>query len=651
MNNYRLTFLIIFCWFPIFVLSQNEKIDDLRTKLDTISNTEEKAKVLGDLSYFFRGISLDSSLVYAKKELAFSKSIQNDWGLFDAHLNIGSCYLIQNDLKKGELWLKKSLAIADSLKVTKYQAAANANLGSLYYSQQEYSKAVRNFYTALELEKANQDSLKIAKSYNNLCVVYSAQAKYDDAFQMANKALEIFEIYNDSTNIALVKMNIGINHRKENNYDKALPLLLESLTILEELEVYWRLSSIYMNTGICLEELERYQESEPYYDKAMSAAKFIGDKKIYCKSILNKGSLYLKTKRFKEAETLLQEGLDSTVVIEGALELKHLGYKMLYDLYKEQKKYKQALEALERKDEAEDSLFNETKNLQIQTLIVEHQTEQQKDSIALLQANQIIDDKKIQQQQVINYSLLGMLFAVIAILGLLYNRFSLKKKQNIEIREKNELLSTQKDQIEILNEEINHRVKNNLQLIFSLMEMQNRRLENDEAKSALQESENRIKAMALIHEKLYHQNENQRINLSDYLKELIEYLEKFYKGDFKQLSIHAELDDVTIEAEPAIHIGLILNELVTNGFKHAFPKGYDPTINIQLKRVANDAIQLIYSDKGQGFVENRDTNKLESLGIKLIKIITKQLDGNYDIINEKGVTFKFDFDLGKLSKN
>jgi len=214
---------------------------------------------------------------------------------------------------------------------------------------------------------------------------------------------------------------------------------------------------------------------------------------------------------------------------------------------------------------------------------------------------------------------------------------------SVVIEKKNQLLKDRKQQIEILNEELSHRVKNNLMFVSSLMRMQARRLENSEAKAAIKEAENRVEAMAMVHRRLYEQDKIMTIEMNDYLYQLGDYLLKSYAAIDSTPVIKLSFEQLTLESDTAIQIGLIVNELMTNSFKHAFEKQRHPTIIIDMIK-NQDHIQLIYSDNGVGVPFDFNLEKSGSLGLRLIHDLTEQLNGTVEISNQDGAHFQFDFE-------
>ena len=193
----------------------------------------------------------------------------------------------------------------------------------------------------------------------------------------------------------------------------------------------------------------------------------------------------------------------------------------------------------------------------------------------------------------------------------------------------------------VLLREIHHRVKNNMQIISSLLNLQTRYIEDEKVVDILKESQNRVKSMAMIHETLYQSEGFAKIGFSGYVNNLVRYLLQSYV-DRDHVNIITDLDEVFLDIDTAIPCGLIINELVTNSLKHAFPNRNKGQIRIGLMQSVDKFI-LEVKDNGIGFPELLDFRRTETLGLQLINSLVMQLDGIIEIKNNNGTEFKIVF--------
>ncbi len=192
---------------------------------------------------------------------------------------------------------------------------------------------------------------------------------------------------------------------------------------------------------------------------------------------------------------------------------------------------------------------------------------------------------------------------------------------------------------EVLLKEIHHRVKNNLQVISSLLYLQSKNTKDLEALNQLQESRHRVRSMALIHEKLYRSKDLVKIDFNDYLKNLLSSLFNSYKSNKAKINLKIDVDNIFLNIHTAIPCGLIVNEIVSNSLKHAFPNGNEGNIMISLKRKSSEMIELTAADDGIGLPDDIDVEKFNSLGMKLIHMFTEQLSGELRINGNQGAQY------------
>ncbi len=183
----------------------------------------------------------------------------------------------------------------------------------------------------------------------------------------------------------------------------------------------------------------------------------------------------------------------------------------------------------------------------------------------------------------------------------------------------------------VLLNEIHHRVKNNLAVISSLLGMKASAIENPEAKAAIDESQQRVRSIALVHEYLYRSSHFDRINLADYAKNLADGLYSTFVGEPDRISMELDLDPIEIDIHQAVPCALILNELLTNALKYAFPGAREGKIRVSLRESEPGSLQLTIEDNGVGLPAGRLTSpNPQSLGLRIVGILTKQLDGSLE---------------------
>lgn len=208
----------------------------------------------------------------------------------------------------------------------------------------------------------------------------------------------------------------------------------------------------------------------------------------------------------------------------------------------------------------------------------------------------------------------------------------IENKLKISLREK-----------EMLMKEIHHRVKNNFQIITSLLNLQKNSLKDKSIEDVLLESQNRVRSMAILHEKLYKSQNLNNINFGVYLEDLLKSLQNSYRTKERRIFFKKDIKEVIVSIDNAISLGLIINELIVNSIKHAFIGIDEGTITISLNEFGENKLRLIVKDNGAGIPENIDINNTDSLGMMLTNSFVAQIKGTIELIRENGTEFRITF--------
>ncbi|HEY9665774.1 MAG TPA: histidine kinase dimerization/phosphoacceptor domain -containing protein, partial [Coleofasciculaceae cyanobacterium] len=199
---------------------------------------------------------------------------------------------------------------------------------------------------------------------------------------------------------------------------------------------------------------------------------------------------------------------------------------------------------------------------------------------------------------------------------------------------------------EILLQEIHHRVKNNLQVISSLLDLQSQYIEDPSLQSIFIDCCSRIKSIALVHESLYQSQSFASINFSEYIKNLTGYLFQIYGENAARIELGLDIEDAKFNINTTVTCGLIINELVSNALKHAFPNDSRGIIKIDFSSDSNNHHTLTVKDNGIGFLQTKNIKNIKSLGIQLVNILSAQLEGTLEIDSSIGTQFQLRFSGG-----
>jgi two-component sensor histidine kinase len=257
----------------------------------------------------------------------------------------------------------------------------------------------------------------------------------------------------------------------------------------------------------------------------------------------------------------------------------------------------------------------------------------------------------------------GGVAMLIIISGFAYNGYRNKQRSNLklqdqqkEINEQNiilqhllndkDMLLSDKDTLltekDWLLKEVHHRVKNNLQIVMSLLSSQSAYLENSAALEAIRESQNRVQVISLIHQKLYSGNNVAQINMPAYVADLIIFLADCLDTRNRNIKIEQLIENFNLDLAQAVPLGLILNEAITNAIKYAFDE-HGGKIFVALQKFENDGLMLCISDNGKGLPQDFDLKKASSLGMEMMKALSKQLGGEFKVRNNSGLHISIEF--------
>jgi two-component sensor histidine kinase len=214
------------------------------------------------------------------------------------------------------------------------------------------------------------------------------------------------------------------------------------------------------------------------------------------------------------------------------------------------------------------------------------------------------------------------------------------------LRDVSELKATQEKlraslfEKEVLLSEIHHRVKNNLQVISGLLNLQAQHIHDENDRGIYKESQNRIITMALIHEALYQSSNLTRVQFADYIRNLSKNLIISYGLGKKRIRLEIDAQEASMVVDTAIPCGLIINELLTNALKHAFPNRRKGTIHLAFRRLQGEMYELLIQDDGIGIPKDVDIRKTDSLGLRLVNALVEQLGGTLEMERDGGTTFR-----------
>jgi two-component sensor histidine kinase len=272
--------------------------------------------------------------------------------------------------------------------------------------------------------------------------------------------------------------------------------------------------------------------------------------------------------------------------------------------------------------------------------------------IDLLTRQNDLQKSSLKYQKLVRNLLIAGAALLTLLLAISYNRYKIKKMANHELEEQQEEINTQNESLRLLLierdwllKEVHHRVKNNLQIVISLLNSQLNNIKDAVAKDVIRESQHRMHSISLIHQRLYQDDDTAGINMRAYISDLTNYLQDSF-GTLEKTIIQIDVEPLTLDVSQAVPLGLILNETVTNAIKYAYTAAcLKPHLRILLKKIDERTVELVIADNGKGLPPDFEPAHSGSLGMKLITGLTKQLKGRISFSNQNGLCIKINIPL------
>ncbi|WP_026450423.1 tetratricopeptide repeat-containing sensor histidine kinase [Aequorivita capsosiphonis] len=580
-------------------------------------------------------IPKDTLQVYKNfnKTIQLSKKNKDFKSLGNAYIGLAKWHEDHTVLDSSIVYLQKAIAIYEKQKMPKLLADTYLLLATNYSGTAEYDKGSQAVYKALALYEKTDDQRGIAKSYTKISDLLYYSDSYAEGAEYCKKAIVIQEKNGYEDDLPLSYRRLSENQLFLGNLEESLENMNHAITLYKKIgETGPPLLACYNGRGNIYKYMERYDDAIADYKRCYEGAKKIGLTRYMMPPTANIGHVYILQGKYTEA---LPYNLKAIEIMKRIGNTKNLweNYMHVSNIYSELGDYKKALEYHELYQEGHAEYLNTIIARKDSELQVKYETAK-KDIEILDQEAKISRQRKTQSL----YIVLAVLLAII-LFGMYFTMKNIRKKRKA-LSALNVELNTKNLQNELLLKEIHHRVKNNLEMVKSLIALQSAKLEDGVSKEAMLASQNRVQSMGIIHQKLYQGTNLGAIEMKDYFVNLGEGILDTFNAEEK-VKIECAMDDLNLDVDTAVPIGLIVNELLTNALKYAFPEGTKGQINISLTQEDNDLL-LKVSDNGIGKTEGSKP-KGTGFGTQLIQLLTKQLNGSISEDYKNGTSVFFNF--------
>ncbi|MES2773339.1 MAG: histidine kinase dimerization/phosphoacceptor domain -containing protein [Bacteroidota bacterium] len=554
-------------------------------------------------------------------------------------LNQLSTGYIQTNIDSATHFAEQAIALSKQIKFQPGEAVGNMKLSACYRNKADYSTALEYGISSLKLFEAMDMRRDAAKCHLELAQVYKDMGGQQFTIEFVLKGLEesktgysIYESLKDSGNMALSLNVSGIIYRdwgkkEKKYYDTAFACYHKALKLIEQSgKGKENLGRLYNNIS------QVYSEHKKDYETALSylfkAVAFNVQKRNTNSLSFNYGNIsdvYRKLGNKKGAIDYALKMVTIATQLAAPYRLAN-AYNQLHKVYKDDYQPDSALKYYKLYDMLDDSLTNISKSAQIAEMQTKYETEKKQVEIVRLGTESMGKSKRIG-------ILLAAMAGLLSLIGLMLWLYRRIKKQK-------ELISQQSHKLELMMKELHHRVKNNLQIVSSLLSLQAYKMHDDEAIAAVNESRQRVEAMGLIHQRLYKTDNLTSVNLKEYITDLLEMLMQSYGYRHDNFDLKIKVEQELLDVDKALPMGLIINEVVTNAFKYAYKDIDHPSLIISFIH-ENDNIKLSIQDNGKGLDEKTWQKKGGSFGKQLVATLCKQIRAGQILDTTAGTRFTF----------
>lgn len=488
---------------------------------------------------------------------------------------------------------------------------ARANIS---YKEGNTDETFGLYLQSLAVSEKEGNTKYVPSIYYNLALLRHHQKDNKKSREYLDKSIHFSRIQRDSYNLANCLMLSGILHYFAQQPDSSVLEFRQSAGVFEAIGEQVRAANSLAKVGNILETQGKYSEATPYFTKQFAAARRSGDSLQMLFAHINMATNAYNLKNYSDAAKHQQTALLWAERFGRSLEYRSM-LEFGSQIYEATNKPAEALALLKKYIAVNDSVLNSERTRQVAEMEAKYEAEKKEATIAQQQ-------QALQQERFRFWLIAGAFLAALLAGALLFRLTRILRRRNAEK--------------EFLVKEIHHRVKNNLQILSSLLHLQSRQIEDEAAFEAVRESQNRVEAMGLIHQKLYMGDNLAAVDMPDYLRQLGDtLLDSFGLDDGERVNIRYEVEPLRLDVDTAIPLGLIINELLTNSLKYAFPGQHAGIVEVALWKDETNRLCLRVSDNGAGTAARPDPKQSTGFGARLVQMLSQKLGGKPEILEQE----------------
>ncbi|MCZ4409817.1 tetratricopeptide repeat protein [Cryomorphaceae bacterium 1068] len=540
-------------------------------------------------------------------------------------------------------YVQLALALAEEENSTYWRAVSMEMNAILFEMSGNLDQAIKLYLEVIPLRN-ELGGEGLENTFNNMAVIFRVQENHRKALEYFKKSYDLEVKKGSKRGMAGSLNNIAISYKKMGALDSVPNLLRRSLQLAEEAGSESIVLHCLLNLGDWYFQQEINDSAKFFYDQALPLAEKLDDEASGCVARIGLAEMLSVEGDYTKAVREYKIALEEAIALHSPdyQSRAHLG---LARVYNSKKEYQKGYEQLEKYLDLREKLSSEELVRNTNELEQKYQSAKKEQEITELELAAIEQNLAAAKNE--NQRRLLFFFAIllIGVLGFMTYRFFNQRKVAKLLRSKNETIAEALSERELLLREIHHRVKNNLQVVSSLLSIQGREIKDEKAKDAISESKNRVHSMALIHQYLYSDKELASINMEEYIPNLCKKLFNAYKLDHDLIDLKIEVEPISLDIDTAIPLGIIINELITNSLKYAFDANDEGQISVTFAERQNQ-LMLTVSDSGKG-MQGKTRSEL-SFGMKLIRAFEEKLQAKIEILENGG--FEVICTIGKYKR-
>ncbi len=620
-----------------------DKYSELISLYPVGSNRKLLKNALKNIGYSYCMIGdVSSGLASFNRLLEINRKENSKKDIADTYNNIGNVYQMTGEIDSAFYNYNSSLEIWKEIGDKKEIADMNNNLGYMFMVLDRHYEALDHYLDALIIYEELGIEERIAMALNGIGTVYQGIGDLKLATDYFLRSLDYYKQLDEDESIAYCLSNLANMSNEERNYKQALLYYSQAAEILERLGHKNELGSVLLNQSVLYRDQGNYEKAMENCEKALILFKEISNKEGEGSVYLKMALIYFDKNELQIAKTYAEKALILVKEFD-LLRKQEATHELLYEICIANKDYKNALNHYVNYKLIYDSLYNEENVKKITGLEYKYKFEKEKQAIeAEQQRKDALRIQELQRQKLMRNTFITGFILVLLLAIVILRSFLQKKAANRKLIEQNNIILRQKEEKELLVREIHHRVKNNLQIITSLFDLQMNTTENTETREALIDSLNRVKSVGLIHQLLYQTDDLISVDFKEFTIKLVDHISSFATRNKLSKSIEVSAG-VCFSIETTISLGLIINELLTNSLKYAFVDQENCVIEVSLKRINDNDYRLVVADNGSGLPVDFNPAKSSSLGLRLVYTLAEQLSGTIKYRNDGGAKFTFEF--------